>query len=64
MGDINDVVGGNLKDDSNSKQRINHMVTDAVRSLQFEDIVRQLTESSKRHLDYLEEVLSGREVRL
>jgi methyl-accepting chemotaxis protein len=32
-------------------------ITDAVRSLQFEDIVRQLTVSSEKHLDYLERVL-------
>lgn len=56
---INDVIGGTLKDVSNTTQRIDHMVADAVRSLQFEDIVRQLTESSERHLDYLEGVLGA-----
>lgn len=54
---IDAVVGEDIKDVTRSTQRINQMTADAVRSLQFEDIVRQLTESSKMHLDYLESVL-------
>lgn len=54
---IHEVVRDNIKDVTHSTQRIDQMTADAVRSLQFEDIVRQLTESSEVHLDYLESVL-------
>jgi uncharacterized membrane protein YgaE (UPF0421/DUF939 family) len=42
---------------SESSKRIDKGINDAVRSLQFEDIARQLTVSSDRHLGYLEAVL-------
>ncbi len=56
---IHEVIGGTMQNVFATTQRINHMTADAVRSLQFEDIVKQLTESSERHLDYLESVLSA-----
>ncbi|MEJ2529690.1 MAG: hypothetical protein P8Z39_06340, partial [Gammaproteobacteria bacterium] len=59
---IHEVIGGTMQNVFATTQRINHMTADAVRSLQFEDIVKQLTESSERHLDYLESVLSAVDV--
>lgn len=56
---IHEVIGGTMKDVFDITQRINHMTADAVKSLQFEDIVKQLTASSEKHLDYLESVLSA-----
>ncbi len=58
LGDINDVIGSRLKEASDVTRRIDNMASDAVRSLQFEDIVRQLTESSERHLGRLEQMLT------
>ncbi len=40
-----------------SSKRIDRDINNAVRSLQFEDIARQLTLSSEKHLDYLETIL-------
>ncbi len=59
IADVRDQVGNNLEEMAEISQRINKGISDAVRSLQFEDIVRQLTESSERHLDYLEAVLGA-----
>ncbi len=56
-GSTSEMIGKSLKDVSNITERIDHMVAGAVRSLQFEDIVRQLAESSEKHLDYLEGIL-------
>jgi methyl-accepting chemotaxis protein len=56
-GNVNDLLDGRLSQFSESTQRIDKSITDAVRSLQFEDIVRQLTVSSEKHLSYLERVL-------
>jgi hypothetical protein len=56
-GDEDNSLDGRLADFAESNQRINNRIADAVRSLQFEDIVRQLTMSSEKHLDYLERVL-------
>lgn len=56
--DIKELVKKNLKEMSDISQRINASITEAVRSLQFEDIARQLTFSSEKHLNYLDEVLS------
>jgi uncharacterized protein Yka (UPF0111/DUF47 family) len=56
-GDFKQTLEGHNQELSQSGQRINDRIADAVRSLQFEDIVRQLTVSSEKHLDYLEEVL-------
>ncbi len=40
-------------------RQINKGIADVVRSLQFEDIVQQLTVTSEKHLDYIEEVLDA-----
>jgi uncharacterized phage infection (PIP) family protein YhgE len=44
---------------SESTKQIDQGINSAVRSLQFEDIVRQLTLSSEKHLDYLDAVLAA-----
>jgi len=54
VGDVNALVGERLKDVSGMAERIDQRVGDAVRSLQFEDIVRQLTEHARRRLEGLE----------
>ncbi|MCP4126263.1 MAG: hypothetical protein GY753_04275, partial [Gammaproteobacteria bacterium] len=59
LGNIDDVLGGRLKDVSDATQRIDRMTSDAVRSLQFEDIARQLAESSEGRLRRLEELLAA-----
>jgi len=56
--DIQELAKKNLQEMSNISQRISATVAEAVRSLQFEDIARQLTHSSEKHLNYLGEVLS------
>ncbi len=61
-GDRGDSYDVHQKELSGSTQRINSRIADAVRSLQFEDIVRQLTVSSEKHLDYLEAVLGAVDV--
>ena len=48
---INESVEGALGTVSTISVEVNGLVGDAVRSLQFEDIVRQLAEYSERHLD-------------
>lgn len=55
--EINGLADRRLKEMSEITQRINKSIADLVRSLQFEDIVRQLTGSSERHLDYLASIL-------
>lgn len=60
--DIKELVEKNLQEMSNISQRINASIAEAVRSLQFEDIARQLTLSSEKHLNYLEEILSAVDV--
>jgi len=49
--EVNRSVDGALDTVSTVNEEIHQMVGDAVRSLQFEDIVRQLAEYSERHLD-------------
>ncbi len=56
VGDVNSLVGERLKDVSGMAQRIDQRVGDAVRSLQFEDIVRQLTDHARRRLEGLEAI--------
>jgi len=51
MTDLNHSVEKTLSDVAVVNSEINALTGDAVRSLQFEDIVRQLTEYSERHLD-------------
>jgi methyl-accepting chemotaxis protein len=48
---LNQTVEGSLDQVSGINGEVNGLVGDAVRSLQFEDIVRQLTAYSERHLD-------------
>ena len=48
---LNQSVEGNLDQVSRISAEVNGLVGDAVRSLQFEDIVRQLTVYAERHLD-------------
>ncbi len=59
IGDIKDLADKDLKEMSEITKRINSSINDVVRSLQFEDVVRQLTVSSERHIDYLEQVLGA-----
>jgi methyl-accepting chemotaxis protein len=54
---IDELLDGRVSELSESNKRMDKSITDAVRSLQFEDIVRQLTVSSEKHLNYLERVL-------
>lgn len=56
--DLHELVENSLQEMSDISQRINATVAEAVRSLQFEDIARQLTRSSEKHLIYLGAVLS------
>jgi methyl-accepting chemotaxis protein len=48
---LNQTVEGSLDEVSGISGEVNVLVGDAVRSLQFEDIVRQLAAYSERHLD-------------
>jgi len=54
---VNGEVEGALTDVSRISGEIDGLVGEAVRSLQFEDIVRQLTEYSTRNLDRIEAVV-------
>lgn len=56
-GELEELLDSQLSKLSESSERIDKGINDAVRSLQFEDIARQLTLSSEKHLDYLEAVL-------
>ncbi len=56
--EISDVIAGQLKQVSEVTGRTDALAANAVRSLQFEDIVRQLAESSEGHLDCLERMLA------
>lgn len=51
---LNDHVRNKLGVVSDITNNIDHQVGDAVRSLQFEDIVNQLVEHSKKHLDLIQ----------
>jgi chromosome segregation ATPase len=55
--ELAELLDSQLSKLSESSKRIDNGINDAVRSLQFEDITRQLTVSSDRHLGYLEAVL-------
>jgi len=57
--EINVSVEGALDDVSRLSGEIDGLVGDAVRSLQFEDIVRQLTEYSARNLDHIQAMLGN-----
>ncbi len=56
---FNGEVEGALSDVSRLSGEIDNLVGDAVRSLQFEDIVRQLTDYSTRNLDRIEAVVTN-----
>jgi len=56
---FNGEVEGALADVSRLSGEIDNLVGDAVRSLQFEDIVRQLTDYSTRNLDRIETVVTN-----
>ena len=59
LGDLEEMNGGissKLGDVSGMISEIEHSVSNAVRSLQFEDIVRQLVEQVMSHLDNLNQV--------
>jgi methyl-accepting chemotaxis protein len=56
---FNGEVEGALVDVSRLSGEIDNLVGDAVRSLQFEDIVRQLTDYSTRNLDRIETVVTN-----
>jgi len=55
---MNTEVESTLSDVSRISSEIDGLVGDAVRSLQFEDIVRQLTDYSGRNLDRIETIVS------
>lgn len=57
--DINGSVEEALVDVADVSGEIDVLVGDAVRSLQFEDLVRQLTEYSERNLDRVERVVAN-----
>ncbi len=55
---LNESVEDALGSVSTISEEVNGLVGDAVRSLQFEDIVRQLAEYSERHLDRIHGMVS------
>lgn len=57
LGIMNQTVAENLSQLSNISGNINGMVVDAVRSLQFEDIVRQLVIYSENQLDRIDRII-------
>ena len=57
--DINSGVEGALEDVSRISGEIDGLVGDAVRSLQFEDIVRQLTDYSSNNLDRMQHMVGS-----
>lgn len=59
IGKMNEAMADNLSHISSMSDQINLLVGDAVRSLQFEDIVRQLAGYSEHHLDRLEGIVGG-----
>jgi anti-anti-sigma factor len=59
IGKMNETMADNLSHISSMSGQINSLVGDAVRSLQFEDIVRQLAGYSEHHLDRLEGIVGG-----
>lgn len=58
LGEMNGVMGGRLETISGMSCSINQMVDDAVRSLQFEDIVTQLAQRSISQLTTIESVVN------
>lgn len=56
IGQMNESTALNLSQVSEMSGRINYLVGDAVRSLQFEDIVRQLAGYSEHHIGRLNEI--------
>lgn len=58
LSSLNASVEGTLGSVSVISDEVNGLVGDAVRSLQFEDIVRQLAEYSERHLDRIQGVVN------
>lgn len=56
---LNDSVEEALGSVSVISDEVNGLVGDAVRSLQFEDIVRQLAQHTERHLDRIHEMVGG-----
>ena len=58
-GELSKLLDSRLSKLSESTVKIDKGINNAVRSLQFEDIVRQLTVSSGKHLNYLEQVLGA-----
>ncbi len=57
--EINNLLDASEKEMSVITQRINKRIEGILRALQCEDIVRQLTESSGKHLNYLTSVLGA-----
>ena len=58
LSELNESVESALGSVSTISGEVNGLVGDAVRSLQFEDIVRQLAEYSERHLDRIHGMVS------
>ncbi|MEN8178007.1 MAG: methyl-accepting chemotaxis protein [Pseudomonadota bacterium] len=58
IGRMNETMADHLSRVSGMANQVNLMVGDAVRSLQFEDIVRQLSAHSEHHLQRLENITS------
>ncbi|MEN8167040.1 MAG: methyl-accepting chemotaxis protein [Pseudomonadota bacterium] len=59
IGKMNEEMADNLSLISSMSGQINSLVGDAVRSLQFEDIVRQLAGYSEHHLERLEGIVGS-----
>jgi methyl-accepting chemotaxis protein len=55
---FNDSIARNLANISNTSQEINILVGDSVRSLQYEDIIRQLVGHSEIRLEQIDSVIS------
>jgi len=58
LNELNDSIESTLGQISQTTNEIDAMVIDAIRSLQFEDIVRQLTDYSGHHLDRIQGLLT------
>lgn len=58
LDEMNDLISGNLSRVSTIGDTINSSVTNAVRSLQFEDIVRQLMEHADERIDHVDQKLA------
>jgi methyl-accepting chemotaxis protein len=59
LGNLNETIAENLTHISKVSGRIHNMVSDSVRSLQYEDIIRQLVGYSEHHINRLESIIGN-----